>query len=206
MELLHDGQPALLTTPADVWMGMKIFGEQMIMSALNLRKIDRVILRFLREEKAALSVSKIQAAIRQEGAGYNISDRDVHSALKSMKNKAYVDVNQADNPQTWFATPFAQVTEHPTAINYEELVERTKEIAREVLEPGEAEEYIAKYCRGEGLIVTDPITGEVVNVVEDTSFEEEIEEAENQSEDIRDMPPWNPHNHTVQKSIPIDLP
>ncbi len=190
MELLHEGQPKLLTTPADVWYGMKIFGEQMIMSALNLREIDRVILRFLREEKSALSVSKIQAAIRQEGAGFNISDRDVHSALQNMKNKAYVDVNQADNPQTWFATPFAQVTEHPTAIDYASLVERTEEIARQVLDTGDAEEYIHKFCRGEGLIVTDPITGETVNLVEDSSFEEAIEEATDDLEDVMSTPLW----------------
>lgn len=190
MELLHDGEPTLLTTPADVWHGMKIFGEQMIMSALNLREIDRVILRFLREEKSALTVSKIQAAIRQEGAGYNISDRDVHSALKSMKNKAYVDVNQSDNPHTWFATPFAQVTEHPTAVNYNELVERTKDIAREVLDAGDAEEYIYRFCSGEGLIVSDPITGEAVNIVEDSSFEEELEEASDDMDDLMNTPLW----------------
>jgi len=204
MELLHNGEPTLLTTPADVWHGMKIFGEQMIMSALNLREIDRVILRFLREEKSALTVSKIQADIRQQGAGFNISDRDVHSALQNMKNKAYVDVNQADNPQTWFATPFAQVTEHPTAVDYAALVERTEEIAREVLDAGDAEEYIARFCHGEGLIVTDPITGETVNITEDSSFEEEIEEATEDMEDVMNTPLWGTEEDDEPEEIAVE--
>ena len=204
MELLHNGEPTLLTTPADVWYGMKIFGEQMIMSALNLREIDRVILRFLREEKSALTVSKIQAAIRQEGAGYNISDRDVHSALKSMKNKAYVDVNQGDNPHTWFATPFAQVTEHPTAIDYQKLVERTEDIAREVLDVGDAEEYIAKFCRGEGLICIDPVTGETVNITEDSSFDVELEDATEDLEDVMNTPLWGTEEDDEAAEVPVE--
>lgn len=194
MEILHDGQPKLLTTPADVWYGMKIFGEQMIMSSLNLREIDRNILNFLREEKSAMTVSKIQAAIRQEGAGYNISDRDVKSSLQNMKNKAYVDVNQADNPQTWFATPFASVTEHATAIDYGDLVERTEEISREVLDAGDAEEYIYSFCRGEGLMVTDPLSGETIDITEDSSFEAEIEEATGDMDEILSKPLWGTNN------------
>jgi len=190
MELLLNGEPTLLVAPADVWHGMRIFGEQMIMSALNLRELDRVMLRFLREEKSALTVSKIQAAIRQEGAGYNVSDRDVQSALKSMKNKAYVDVNQADNPQTWYATPFASVTDHPTAISYADLVKDTEDIAREVLDAGDAEEYISRYCRGDGLIVTDPINGESVNILEDDTFEQEIEEATSELDEVMETPLW----------------
>ncbi|MFC6717934.1 hypothetical protein ACFQGT_09865 [Natrialbaceae archaeon GCM10025810] len=190
MEILFDSQPTLLVTPADVWYGMKIFGEQMIMSALNLREIDLIILELLREEKTAMTVSKIQSAVRQSGGGYNITDRDVHSSLKSMKTKAYVDVNQADNPQTWYATAFAQVVDHPTALDYAKLVERTEEVAREVLEPEIAEEYIERFCRGEGLIVTDPITGEQINITEDTSFQEALDEAEEEIEEVLSKPLW----------------
>ncbi|MDQ2052887.1 hypothetical protein RBH26_20815 [Natronolimnohabitans sp. A-GB9] len=188
MEILHDGQPALLVTPADVWHGMRIFGNQMIMSALNLKEIDKVILEFLREEKSAFTVSKIQAKIRADG--YNVTDRDVHGALKSMKGKAYVDVNQADNPQTWYATGFASVVDHPAAVDYQALVGQTEKIAREVLPAGEAEEYIYRFCRGEGLIVTDPINGEQVNIVEDTSFAEQLEEAEEELDDVLNTPLW----------------
>lgn len=190
MEIIHDGAPTLLVTPIDVWYGMKVFGEQMIMSALNLREIDLVILELLREEATAMTVSKIQAEVRQRGQGYNITDRDVHSSLKSMKTKAYVDVNQADNPQTWYATGFASVVDHPAGIDYTKLVDRTEEIAHEVLEPEIAEEYIERYCRGEGLIATDPITGEQVNITEDTSFQEALDEAEEEIEDVLNTPLW----------------
>jgi hypothetical protein len=105
-----------------------------------------------------------------------------------MKDKAYVGVNESDNPQSWYATPFAQVVDHPGAVDYELLVERTKEIVREVLNAGHAEEFIAKHCSGEGLIVDHPFTGETVNIVEDTEFADELAEAEDNMEDVMDEP------------------
>lgn len=190
VETIRNGQPTLLVAPLDVWYGMKVFGEQMIMSALNLRDMDIVILELLRDKGSAMTVSQVQAAVRQQGAGYNITDRDVNSSLKSMKTKAYVDVNQTDNPQTWYATGFASAVDHPAAIDYEELVGRTEEIARDVLDEETAEEYIQFHCRGEGLIGTDPITGEQVNIVEDTSFADALKESEEQLEDVLETPLW----------------
>lgn len=140
----------------------------------------------LRDEQSAFSVSKIQAKIRADG--YNVTERDVRSSVKRMKDKAYVGVNESDNPQSWYATPFAQVVDHPGAVDYELLVERTKEIVREVLDAGHAEEYISKYCSGEGLIVDHPFTGEAVNIVEDTEFEDQLDEAEDDMEDVMDEP------------------
>jgi len=186
MEIVYENSPTLLTTPADVWLGMKVFGEQMIMSALNLKEIDRVILEFLRDEKSAFTVSKIQAKIRADG--YTVTDRDVQSAMKNMKNKAYVDVNQAETPHTWYATPFASIIDHPAAVDYKQLVDRTEEIAREVLPAGDAEEYIHKHCRGEGLLVTHPFNGETINITEDSSFEQELEEAESEMAGVMDDP------------------
>ncbi len=190
MEILHDSQPTILVAPIDVWYGMKVFGEQMIMSALNLREIDLVILELLREKATAMTVSKIQAEVRQRGQGYNITDRDVQSSLKSMKTKAYADVNQGDNPQTWYATSFASAVDHPTAINYQELVDRSKEIAKKILPPEEAEEYISRFCQGEGLLGIDPITGEQVNIVEDTSFQEALDEAGEDLDEVLNTSLW----------------
>lgn len=144
------------------------------------------ILASLRDEQSAFSVSKIQAKIRADG--YNVTERDVRSSVQRMKDKAYVGVNESDNPQSWYATPFAQVVEHPGAVDYEQLVERTKEIAREALDAGHAEEYIAKHCSGEGLLTTHPFTGESVNIVEDTEFKDELEEAESEMEEVMDTP------------------
>ena len=107
-----------------------------------------------------------------------------------MKTKAYVDVNQADNPQTWYSTAFAQVVDHPTAINYEDLVDRTKEVAAKVLDPDVAAEYVERFCHGEGLIATNPIDGTQVNITEDTSFAEELEEAGEEMEDVLSTPLW----------------
>ena len=205
MEIVHTGSPTLLVSPSDVWLGMKVFGEQMIMSALCLKEIDQVILEFLRDEQAAFTVSKIQAKIRADG--YSATDRDVQSALKNMKNKAYVDVNQAEAPNTWYATPFAQIIEHPAAIDYSELVNRTEDLVKEVLPSGEAEEYIYKHCRGEGLLVTHPFTGETINIVEDTSFEEVLEETHEEMGSMMDEPFYGDgSNESDSEKVADDTP
>jgi hypothetical protein len=64
-------------------------------------------------------------------------------------------------------------------------VDKTIEVAEMMLPPGHAEEYIEMYCTGNGLITTDPLNGETVNIVEQ-AFTDEIEEQEKVEEAIFD--------------------
>ncbi len=66
-----------------------------------------------------------------------------------------------------------------------------KEKARENLTEEQAEQYISEYCQGDGLIVTHPISGETVNILEDTEFEEELEEAQDAIDDEMEESLWD---------------
>ena len=172
---------SLLVTPADVWYGMRIFGEQMVLSALNLRDEDFAMLNLIRDSDDGMTKAEVQMDMRDEG--WNITNRDVSSALNNMLTKGYVRKDQSQNPILWDKTPFAKNASRNVKMDWEELVEDTKEIANKTLPPDVAEEYIERYCQGDGLFVTHPFEGERLNMTKQNLLEEKVEEQEEKEEE-----------------------
>lgn len=184
-----DGNPVMLVTPADCWVAMRIFGERMIMSALSVEDIDKKILTMLRNGGGeGYTVSEIQQEIRKQGE--NITDIDVRDSLKNMRFKGYVEVEKgASNVNEWSAGVFAPQVEHTAEIDWQAVVDESAESATHILSEEDAAEYAERYCRGEGLLVTDPITGETVNITEDTAMQERLDDAEDElEEEVFDEP------------------
>lgn len=165
---------SLLITPADVWYGMRIFGEKMVLSALNLRDMDFEMLDLIRNEQDGLSKSEIQMEMRD--SGFNITNRDIKTALENMLTKGYVRKDTNSSPNLWATAPFHTKAKRDITLDWEELVEDTKETAREILPPDVADEYIEKHCEGDGLFVTHPFTGERMNITKQNLLEEKVEE------------------------------
>jgi hypothetical protein len=176
----------LLITPKDAWMAMRIFGEKMVLSALNLRDEDFEILEVLREDLrndgGGLSKAEVQMEMRDRG--FNITNSDVARALDNMLTKGYVRKDQGGSPVLWSAAPFAKEATRNVNMNWKEIVEDTKETARASLPDGVADEYIENHCQGEGLIATHPFTGETINITESNELEEKVEEREEQEADV----------------------
>jgi hypothetical protein len=172
---------SLLVTPADVWYGMRIFGEQMVLSALNLRDKDFEMLNLIRNAEDGLSKADIQMEMRDEG--YNITNRDVASALDTMLTKGYVRKDQSQSPVMWAPAPFASKATREVKMDWEEIVEDTKEIAAETLPGNVADEYIERYCEGDGMFVTHPFTGESMNITNQNLLEETVDEQEEKEEE-----------------------
>lgn len=183
-----EGNPVMLVTPADCWIAMRIFGERMIMSALNLEAIDKKILNTLRASGQGYSVSELQQEIRAKGE--NITDADVRDSLKNMKFKGYVKKDKGKSGvNEWAAGPFAPQVEHTAEIDWAALVEQTKEDVKARLTDEDAAEYVARFCEGEGLLVTDPFTGETVNITEDDGMQGRLDDAEESlTEEVFDEP------------------
>jgi len=172
---------SLLVTPSDVWYGMRIFGEEMVLSALNLRDEDFAMLNLIRDSDNGMSKAEVQMDMRDEG--WNITNRDVTSALGNMLTKGYVRKDQSQNPILWDSTPFATNASREVRMDWEELVEDTKQTAKDNL-PGEvADEYIERFCEGDGLFVTHPFTGEKLNITKQNLLEETVEEQEEKEEE-----------------------
>ena len=168
----------MLVTPGDVWMAMKIMGENMIISSLNLTDEDQAVLRFLRESGSSVERADIQQGLRQ--SGYNINDRDVQRSLKSMRENGYIQVNNnASGPNSYSLSPFHTVTEVDVGLDYEAIIEACREKVYEKSYVPEvvADFYAESYCEGTGLFQTDPYTGEAVDITEDTGLQDAVDEA-----------------------------
>lgn len=173
---------SLLVTPADVWYGMRIFGEQMVLSALNLRDEDFAMLDLIRDADNGMTKADVQMDMREEG--WNITNRDVSSALNNMLTKGYVRKDQSQTPILWDQTPFAVNASRDVKMDWNELVEDTKEIAKETLPGSIAEEYIERHCEGDGLFVTHPFDGHSLNITKQNILEEKVNEQEEKEESV----------------------
>jgi len=179
----------MLVAPADVWLAMKIMGENMIISSLNLTDEDQAVLRFLRESNSSVERADIQQGLRS--SGYNINDRDVQRSLKSMRENGYIQVNNnASGPNSYSLSPFHSVTEVDVGLDYEAIVKacREKVYEKEYVPEVVADFYAETYCEGTGLIQIDPFTGEAEDITEDTSLQDAVDEATDGVGDVFDEP------------------
>jgi hypothetical protein len=168
----------MLVTPGDVWLAMKIMGENMIISSLNLTDEDQAVLRFLREGNSSVERADIQQGLRK--SGYNINDRDVARSLKSMRENGYIQVNNnASGPNSYSLSPFHTVTDIEVGLDYEAIADACEAKVHEKSYVPEvvADFYAETYCEGTGLFETDPYTGETVDITEDASLQERVDEA-----------------------------
>lgn len=181
----------MLTTPTDVWYTMKILGENMVMSALNLTDEDQAILRYLRETNETPTKRDIQQDLR--GAGYNIQSRDVERSLKSMIERGYVRVaSDSGSANTYTLSEFASITTHKVGLDYAEVVEAAKENIYKIsgIPDAVADAYVARYCEGNGLFAVDPYTGEEVDITEDDSLQDAVDGATEDVASIFDDEPF----------------
>jgi Fe2+ or Zn2+ uptake regulation protein len=181
----------MLTTPTDVWYTMKILGENMVMSALNLTDEDQAILRYLRESEKTPTKRDIQQDLR--GAGYNIQSRDVKRSIDSMMDRGYVRVaDDSGTAHTYMLSEFASITKHKVGLDYAEVVEAATEGIYEVPRVPEvvADAYVERFCTGDGVFAIDPYTGEEVDITEDTGLQDAVDEATEDVADIFDDEPF----------------
>ena len=169
----RNGTKMMLVAPTDVWEAMTILGNKMVMSALNLQREDRAILRLLENSSANLTKADIQQSLRSHG--FNITDSDVARSLDSMRMKGYVRVHQG-NPNTFSLNEFAQVTRHDAGLDYGGLVDTAREHIYDLLDDDKADLYVDRFCEGNGLLTTHPITGEAVDITQ-------VDELENMMDD-----------------------
>lgn len=194
MVLTDEYPQKLLVTPADAWYGFRIFGEELVMSSLNLRPLDRKILEFLRARpNEKYSVMELQGKMN-EMFGETRSRAEIRTAVENMIAKNYLSYNDGQ-PVKYSVSPFGSNIDvaSQAAVDWSLVVERAKEKARANLSEEHAEEYIRRFCQGDGLIVVDPVAKEYteINILEDTSFGEALEEAQEEMDETwADTPMW----------------
>ena len=122
---------------------------------------------------------ELQAKMSEPEYGENRGISEIRSALEDMIEKMYLERHD-ESPITYTASTFGKTIDvaNQAKLDWSKVVETTKDKAREVLDPEDAERYISEHCEGDGLIVTHPVSGETLNILEDTSFEDKLDEAQ----------------------------
>lgn len=190
------GSRRMFTTPTDIWQAMTILGNKMVMSALNLQREDRAVLRLLDETSANLTKADVQQELRSEG--FNISDSDVMRSLDSMRMKGYVRVHQG-SPNSYSSSEFASVTRHSAGLDYSEIVDAAADTIYEIAPEEAADTYVSEFCEGTGLITTHPFTGRAVDITEADDLPdmmeaglEDIENIIEEGDDVDEEPDESP--------------
>lgn len=195
--VLEDEYPQkLLVTPADAWYGFRIFGEQLVMSALNLRPLDRKLLTYMKARPGQkFSVMDLQAKMQEPEYGENRSRPEIRESMDNMIYRNYIQHHEG-SPVEYSASVFGTEIDvaEQAKLDWSLVVERAKEKAHENLSEQHAAEYINRYCEGDGLIVVDPIASEYteLNILEDTTFADDLEAAEEEfNQDFNDTDLWS---------------
>lgn len=182
-----DNDVTLMVTPADAWLGMRVFGEKMVLSALNLQEKDFALLDILRNAGGQqFHVDKLRTKMRQEG--WNITPSDVRSSLKAMFNKGYVTPDKSVTPHEWAASDFASQVSREVNLDWPTLIEDTRELVHEHYPKPVAMDYEQQFLEGDGLLVTHPFDGHTVNLAEEEANElnQTVEEANETEEEVMD--------------------
>ena len=167
---------------------MRVFGEKMIMSALNLEELDLEIIQELRDTNETFTISEVQSEMRSRG--YHVTDRDVRTAMKNMKTKGYVDVDQSATPHEWHATAFATVAKPNKTFDWERICDEAKERLydddawpRDVVE-----NYSARFLEGpqKAVMPFGDRAGEEIDIKEWEGFSSDVEEAMEKVDGIND--------------------
>jgi hypothetical protein len=179
-----DNDVTMLVTPADAWLGMRVFGEKMVLSALNLQDKDFYLLDILRSNYGQqFDVGTLQSKMRQRG--WNITNSDVRSSLKGMKTKGYVRPDKTVTPHEWAASEFAQQVSREVNLDWPTIIEDTRELVHEYYPKPVAMDYEQQFLEGDGLLVTHPFEGHTVNLAEEEAneLEEKVDEQQEKEEE-----------------------
>lgn len=194
MELNADDRDAvasLVSTPKDLWLAWKIFGQKMVLSALNLQDMDFDILGLLRNSSQALTASEVQTEMRREG--HNLSEPQVRRSLDAMLDKGYVLKDNSGARVKYQPSPFAteDTVTKDVSMDFEAIVEQTAKDAEYALSGDLADEYVSQFCNGEGLIATHPLEGIEVDITEQDLMDDITEAEEEENEVIEETNPFN---------------
>jgi hypothetical protein len=179
-----DNDVTMIVTPADAWLGMRIFGEKMVLSALNLQDKDFALLDLLRNSYGQqFDVGTLQSKMRTQG--WNITPSDVRSSLKSMQTKGYVRPDKTVTPHEWTASEFAKQVSREVNLDWPTIIEDTKDLVHEHYPKPVAMDYEQQFLEGEGLLVTHPFDGHTINLSEQEAnvLEEKVEEKEEEEKE-----------------------
>ena len=105
-------------------------------------------------ETIKMGMREIQQSAR--GAGLPFAQKNITPLLTSLTMLGFLEMEEEGNKKLYFKSPMIRAPS--TKIDWNELIENTKELVTETWPIDKANEYIARFCTE--VEVKDPFTGE----------------------------------------------
>lgn len=167
-----------LVTPQDMWYAMRVYGERLLMSSLNLGDIDKRILWLLKEGGGRLTVSEIASRIQR--VGITAAAPEIRQSCKKMDNKNYLTKHDDGPKVEYSAAQFAANVEEFPTLPWSEIIATADDgidwlVSERDLDTDIADRYVATFLE-KPVECVHPRTGHVVDIEEYTAFEERLEQ------------------------------
>lgn len=172
MKVVLDHKDYLLVTPIDMWYNDTIYRNVLLDSSLKCGKIEQEILDIVSSSGGVkqddwgnkvkgLKISDIHTELLKRS--YTPTIDSINKYCTQLTETGYLVRNEELRPYRFSLNPELH-REYKVSINWEEVVEQCKKSVSKNF-PEIADEYISRFCEGNGLIATNPFTGEQVNIL-----------------------------------------
>ena len=142
-----------LVTPKHNWLAIQIYIDSFVTECLQMPAHGTDILHLIPDsemdqfglvttETIKMSRREIQQAARQ--AGLPFAQKNINPLLGSLTMLGFLEMEEEGNKQVFFKSPL--VKEPSTKIDWNNLVEQTKELVKDTWPSDTANEYIERYC------------------------------------------------------------
>lgn len=173
---------SIMVAPEDLWYAMRVFGETLLMSSLNLGEVEKHILWFLRTTKKPATASAIVQVLTQ--IGMNVSTTPVHQACNRMVEEGYLTKDDSGTVKYQIANWAVEFEEYKQ-VNYQKILDSIEPYLDDMVEEdrlsaADRDKYVDRFCGPTTVI--HPTTGETVNLVEYEAFNHRLAERQKQVE------------------------
>lgn len=175
-----DGKDYLFVTPVDMWLNNMIYKNVLLESSLKCGKIEQEILDTLTifgnevknddwgNKVKGLKITDIHTELLKRS--YTPTIDSVTKYCSQLSETGYIIRNEEVRPFRFSLNPELH-REYKVKINWLEVVEACKASMSKNF-PEVADEYISRFCEGNGLLCIHPFSGETVNILDEKPVEE----------------------------------
>lgn len=166
------GKKILFITPVDVWLNYIIYQNILLESSLKCGKIEQEIIDMLKVDGEITKQDAFGNSIKGLTVGdmhtrllkksYTPTVETVKKFANNLTEIGYVTRNDEVRPNRYSINPELK-RDYGFSIDWGFVVDSCKEFMYEEF-PEYAKEYEERFCRGEGLVVAHPFTGEKVSI------------------------------------------
>lgn len=158
-----NGMKTMFVTPQDMFLNHFIFGNSLVQSALRCSPLEKGMLRVISDQGDSTK-QHLQRFLRQEGVNSTLKNIEYH--LKHLVDIGYVNVEKPGRENIYSISElYKEIVEiNP---NFKDVIDYAKDTMRSIehYQPY-ADEYIERFCTPENLVVKNPITGELINILD----------------------------------------